>query len=105
MLEFVFPLLLELLIDFVSHDAIGSDNGVRPREPLWRGVFYAILLFVVATTRSLLLEQCLQRTFTVGLRVRTALIGAIYKKTLCLSNTARKESTVGEIVNLMAVGK
>lgn len=38
-----------------------------------------------------------------GLRIRTAIIGAIYKKALTLSNLARKESTVGEIINLMAV--
>lgn len=31
------------------------------------------------------------------------MVGSIYKKALRLSNAARKESTVGEIVNLMAV--
>ena len=41
--------------------------------------------------------------FYVGLRIRTALISAIYRKALVMSNSARKESTVGEIVNLMAV--
>lgn len=39
--------------------------------------------------------------FVVGLRIRTALVGAIYKKALVLSNKAKKDSTVGEIVNLM----
>lgn len=108
LLEFLFPLLLKLLIDFVSAEQTttgDSSNNAHARDPLWRGVFYAISLFVVASMQSLVLEQCLQRTFTVGLRVRTALIGAIYRKTLCLSNAARKESTVGEIVNLMAVGE
>ena len=41
--------------------------------------------------------------FLVGLRIRTALIAAIYRKALRMSNAARKESTVGEIVNLMSV--
>lgn len=41
--------------------------------------------------------------FLVGLRVRTALIAAIYRKALRISNSARKESTIGEIVNLMSV--
>lgn len=41
--------------------------------------------------------------FLVGLRMRTALIAAIYRKALRMSNSARKESTVGEIVNLMSV--
>lgn len=41
--------------------------------------------------------------FMIGMRVRTALISAIYRKALTLSNTARKMTTTGEIVNLMSV--
>jgi len=37
------------------------------------------------------------------LRVRTALISAIYRKSLRLSNTAKKEMTVGETTNLMQI--
>lgn len=70
---------------------------------MWRGIFFAVLLFLVASTQTLFLGQYFQRMFLVGLRVRTAIIGAVYKKALILSNAARKESTVGEIVNLMAV--
>lgn len=41
--------------------------------------------------------------FLVGYRIRTALISAIYRKALTISNAAKKNTTVGEIVNLMAV--
>lgn len=113
-LTFVSPQLLRLIINFVD-DSVTSYSGnstdledMQPvqlidRDPLWRGILYAALLFLVASTQTLFLAQYFQRMFLVGLRVRTALIGAIYKKALCLSNAARKESTVGEIVNLMAV--
>lgn len=37
------------------------------------------------------------------MRIRSALISLIYKKSLVISNNARKESTVGEIVNLMSI--
>lgn len=37
------------------------------------------------------------------MRIRTVLTSAIYRKALRMSNSARKESTVGEIVNLMSV--
>ncbi|CAG7828676.1 unnamed protein product [Allacma fusca] len=37
------------------------------------------------------------------MRLRCALLEAIYRKSLLVSSTARKESTVGEIVNLMSV--
>ncbi|KAL5019771.1 hypothetical protein ScPMuIL_002663 [Solemya velum] len=37
------------------------------------------------------------------MRIRSALISAVYKKALTMSSEARKEKTVGEIVNLMSV--
>ncbi|MEQ2213426.1 Multidrug resistance-associated protein 1 [Xenoophorus captivus] len=37
------------------------------------------------------------------MNVRTALIGAIYRKALVITNAAKRSSTVGEIVNLMSV--
>lgn len=39
----------------------------------------------------------------MGMRIRSVLISVIYKKALTISNKARRERTVGEIVNLMAV--
>nr|XP_027217424.1 multidrug resistance-associated protein 1-like [Penaeus vannamei] len=41
--------------------------------------------------------------FLAGLRIRTGVISAVYRKALRISSSARKESTVGEIVNLMSV--
>ncbi|XP_052866595.1 multidrug resistance-associated protein 1 isoform X2 [Anopheles cruzii] len=92
LLTFASPQILKLLINFV-----GSD------DPMWKGLLYAIAMFVVAGTQTLLLGQYFNRMFFVGLRIRTALISAIYRKALIISNSARKTSTVGEIVNLMAV--
>ena len=37
------------------------------------------------------------------MRIRTCLISAVYRKSLVLSSCAKKDSTAGEIVNLMAV--
>ncbi|CAI8018867.1 Multidrug resistance-associated protein 1, partial [Geodia barretti] len=37
------------------------------------------------------------------MRMRSAIVAAIYKKALCLNNKSRREKTVGEIVNLMSV--
>uniref|UniRef100_A0A182WGR0 ABC-type glutathione-S-conjugate transporter n=1 Tax=Anopheles minimus TaxID=112268 RepID=A0A182WGR0_9DIPT len=92
LLTFASPQILKLIINFVSGD-----------DPMWKGLMYAITLFVVAGTQTLLLGQYFNRMFFVGLRIRTALISAIYRKALIISNSARKGSTVGEIVNLMAV--
>lgn len=76
---------------------------VEQSESQWKGYFYAALLFITATIQTVILSQYFNRMFIVGMRIRTALVSAIYRKALCMSNAARKESTVGEIVNLMAV--
>jgi len=41
--------------------------------------------------------------FIVGARVRTAIMNVVYKKSLTLSTAARKQATVGEMTNLVAV--
>lgn len=99
-MTFISPQILRLIIQFVNSS--NPDDG-SIAEPRWKGFLYAALLFIVASVQTLVLAQYFQRMFIVGLRIRTALISAIYRKALIMSNSARKESTVGEIVNLMAV--
>ncbi|XP_076297622.1 multidrug-Resistance like Protein 1 isoform X1 [Lasioglossum baleicum] len=91
-MTFVSPQVLKLLIHFIEE-----------RESMWKGYLLAVLLLVTATFQTLILSQYFHRMFLVGLRVRTALIAAIYRKALRMSSSARKESTLGEIVNLMSV--
>ncbi|KAJ6634924.1 Multidrug resistance-associated protein 1, partial [Pseudolycoriella hygida] len=123
-LMFAPPQILRLLIQFVDSSAVQTQSPTNEtqistnetqiddlddtpfesqREPLWRGIFYAILLFVVAIIKTILTGQFNQRLSVVALRIRTAIIGVIYRKALVLSNTAKKETATGEIVNLMAV--
>ncbi|XP_048480556.1 multidrug resistance-associated protein 1 isoform X3 [Plutella xylostella] len=91
-LLFLSPQLLNLLIGFV-----------KTKQPIWKGYFYAVLLLGCATVQTMLLAHYFTRMYLVGMRIRTALTSAIYRKSLRMSNSARKESTVGEIVNLMSV--
>nr|QCO93576.1 ATP-binding cassette subfamily C member 5 [Chilo suppressalis] len=91
-LMFLSPQLLKLLINFV-----------QSKEPLWKGHLYAVALLACATVQTMLLAHYFTRMYLVGMRIRTALTSAIYRKSLRMSNAARKESTVGEIVNLMSV--
>nr|XP_025966921.1 canalicular multispecific organic anion transporter 1 [Dromaius novaehollandiae] len=91
-LVFVSPQLLKLLISFVSDaDAFA-----------WQGYLYAILLFLAALVQSICLQQHFHLCFQLGVSVRASLTAAIYKKALTISSTTRKESTVGETVNLMS---
>ena len=50
------------------------------QQPQWKGYFYAVMLLVVAVVQSLCLHQYFQSCITVGMRIRTTLIGAVYRK-------------------------
>uniref|UniRef100_A0A663MBB2 ATP binding cassette subfamily C member 2 n=1 Tax=Athene cunicularia TaxID=194338 RepID=A0A663MBB2_ATHCN len=91
-LVFVSPQLLKLLIAFVSDEESFA----------WQGYLYTILLFLTALIQSLCLQQYFSLCFQLGIKVRASLIAAIYKKALTMSSATRKESTVGETVNLMS---
>ncbi|CAL9703661.1 unnamed protein product [Knipowitschia caucasica] len=92
-LMFVGPEILRLLISFINNS----------NSPFWHGFFYTALLFVCNCVQSLILQQYFHVCFVSGMRVRTTIIGAVYRKALVISNAARRSSTVGEIVNLMSV--
>uniref|UniRef100_A0A8B9G8H3 Canalicular multispecific organic anion transporter 1 n=1 Tax=Amazona collaria TaxID=241587 RepID=A0A8B9G8H3_9PSIT len=92
LIVFVSPQLLKLLIAFVSDEESFA----------WQGYVYAILLFLSAMIQSLCLQQYFTLCFKLGTQVRASLIAAIYKKSLTMSSATRKESTVGETVNLMS---
>lgn len=47
---------------------------------MWEGYLYAVLLFVVALLQSIFLQQYFQRCFVLGMKVRTAIMAAVYKK-------------------------
>uniref|UniRef100_A0A4W4G3P7 ATP-binding cassette, sub-family C (CFTR/MRP), member 2 n=1 Tax=Electrophorus electricus TaxID=8005 RepID=A0A4W4G3P7_ELEEL len=92
LLSFVNPQLLKVMISFTQDKSIYD----------WQGYLYAVLLLVVAVLQSLFLQQYFQRCFVLGMKVRTGIMAAVYKKALVVSNDARKESTVGETVNLIS---
>ncbi|XP_041363039.1 multidrug resistance-associated protein 1-like isoform X2 [Gigantopelta aegis] len=92
-LLFAAPALLRLLIQFVKNK----------EEYVWHGYLYASALLVCAVVQSLILHQYFHSCLVLGMRLRTVIIAAVYRKTLKLSSSARKKSTMGEIVNLMSV--
>ena len=72
-----------------------SENNVFPQsdDPDWKGYFYTVLIVCVTFVCTLLNSQAFYREYLVGLRIRTALISSIYRKSLRLSNTSRKLMT------------
>uniref|UniRef100_A0A8B9FKZ9 Canalicular multispecific organic anion transporter 2 n=1 Tax=Amazona collaria TaxID=241587 RepID=A0A8B9FKZ9_9PSIT len=93
LLSFVNPQLLSALIGFIKNkDA-----------PAWWGYVIAALMFICAVLQTLILHQHFQYCFVTGMRLRTGITGVIYRKSLVITNSAKRSSTVGEIVNLMSV--
>lgn len=63
-------LLPRLLINFVNDKS----------APIWQGLLYTALLFVAACLQTLVLHQYFHICFVTGMRLKTAIIGAIYRK-------------------------
>ncbi|XP_012991312.3 multidrug resistance-associated protein 1 isoform X2 [Esox lucius] len=89
---FSVPQVLSLLLGFM-HD---EDS------PLWKGYMFAFLMFLLSSLQSLFNHQYMYSCFTVGMRVKTAVMGLVYRKSLLISGAARRSCTVGEIVNLVS---
>eukprot|EP01116_Phalansterium_solitarium_P010898 TRINITY_DN263_c0_g2_i2.p1 TRINITY_DN263_c0_g2~~TRINITY_DN263_c0_g2_i2.p1 ORF type:complete len:1470 (+),score=645.31 TRINITY_DN263_c0_g2_i2:96-4505(+) len=91
-LMFVQPVLLRAIISFVR-----EPSGINV------GLSYALGMFLASLLQSICLNQYFFFTYNVGMQMRTAIITAVYAKAFKLSNKARSERTVGEIVNLQAI--
>ncbi|KAE9546166.1 hypothetical protein FO519_010622, partial [Halicephalobus sp. NKZ332] len=85
--------MLNLLLDYVS------DTNA----PLWQGVAYALLMFGASEMRSFLTNYYFHIMSRIGVKLQSAMTAAVYRKALKLSNMAKKEKTIGEIINIMAI--
>ncbi|XP_015783925.1 multidrug resistance-associated protein 1 [Tetranychus urticae] len=92
LLVFASPQLMDALLTFIVSD-----------EPAWKGYTIAIGMFTAALFQSILDSQYEFWTQTTSMRMRSALLATIYRKSLRLSSLGRRDFTTGEIVNLMAV--
>ncbi|NXI95905.1 MRP6 protein, partial [Psophia crepitans] len=90
---FSIPKLLSLFLEFIED-----------REaPSWHGYFYAFTMFLLACLQTLFEQRYMYMCLVLGLRLKTAVTGLVYRKILVMSNASRKSATVGEIVNLVSV--
>uniref|UniRef100_A0AAG5CWJ4 ABC-type glutathione-S-conjugate transporter n=2 Tax=Anopheles atroparvus TaxID=41427 RepID=A0AAG5CWJ4_ANOAO len=91
-LQFASPYLMQEMMAVIALDG-----------PVWKGMLLTFALFAGSLLMALLNGQYYLNTFLCGFRIRTGLVSAIYRKALRISSAAKKDTTVGEIVNLMAV--
>ncbi|XP_062453690.1 multidrug resistance-associated protein 1-like isoform X2 [Rhea pennata] len=91
-LAFMGPQIMKALI-MLSENHPGS-----PRS----GYIYAIALFLVVLSQTLVHQLYQRNNMLTAVKIKTAVVGLIYKKALTLANSSRQNYTTGEIVNLMS---
>lgn len=92
-LQFVGPMVIKWIIAYLSD----------PTASLQEGLFYAAIIFVAGVVQSFALRQYFFYCFETGMRLRSAIVTAVYQKSLVLSAAARQKKTTGEITNLMSI--
>uniref|UniRef100_A0A7M4EQ78 ABC-type glutathione-S-conjugate transporter n=1 Tax=Crocodylus porosus TaxID=8502 RepID=A0A7M4EQ78_CROPO len=90
---FSVPKVFSLFLEFMKDQ----------ESPNWKGYFYAGLMFFLACLQTLFEQWYMYTCLVIGVRLKTAVTGLVYRKILVMSNAARKATTVGEIVNLVSV--
>ncbi|KAJ1552244.1 Multidrug resistance-associated protein 1, partial [Cladochytrium tenue] len=99
-LAFLQPNLMKRIMEFTLS---WSPENKGYEQPIARGAAIACLMLLAALFQTVFLHQYFHISISTGMKVRAAIMAAVYQKALVLSNTARQGSTLGEVVNLMAV--
>ncbi|KAG8293325.1 Canalicular multispecific organic anion transporter 1 [Homalodisca vitripennis] len=106
-ITFVFGALLKVLADSFAllnpHILNLLIKFVESKDYKWKGVLYAISMFLAAQLQTFCLHHYVDTMYGLGVNCRTAVMSVIYKKALRISSSARKTRSFGEIVNVMAV--
>ncbi|GAB9470861.1 Atp-binding protein [Globisporangium polare] len=92
-LQFVGPIIIKDIIAYLSD----------PEAPLSEGLSYAAVIFVSGVVQSFSLRQYFFYCFETGMQLRSAIVTAVFDKSLVLSASARQQKTTGEITNLMSI--
>ena len=94
-LVFTGPYFLNKIVDFLEHEDTTST-------PVWLAYAYAVGIFVGPCVKGIADGQNYFMGRRIGMHIRSALVGAVYRKSLRFKATVNSAS-VGEITNLMAV--
>ncbi|KAI0071668.1 multidrug resistance-associated ABC transporter [Panus rudis PR-1116 ss-1] len=94
--------LTDSYIYYRASDAERAAVGISKPQGIGYGIGVAFALFAMQEVASLMTNHYTQVTMTNGLAVRTAVIGAIFRKSLRLSGKARLDHSVGQITTMIS---
>ena len=93
--------ILLYMTPLVFRKIIRSIESEDERE--WKGYMWVVLLLVTACIQVTVSNHYFRQTYVAAFQMRTAVICAVYRKTLTIANQARQKFTSGEITNLMSI--
>lgn len=94
LLQFAQPFIIGALIDGLTSSS---------KIDLGQGLALACGLGVISFSSSCCISAAMFNSRQLGLQVRTAMMMAVFEKSLRLTNAARAQSSVGNVTNLMAI--
>ncbi|CAL1261487.1 unnamed protein product [Larinioides sclopetarius] len=89
---FVPPLILDRIIDFVHHD-----------HYTWRGHLFALIIFITIFIGKIMQNSSIFLLIISGGQMKSALMGAVYRKNLLISESIRKMYSSGTLMSLVSV--
>ncbi|KAJ3308437.1 hypothetical protein HDU76_003963 [Blyttiomyces sp. JEL0837] len=96
-LDLIQPSLIDGILAYIG------DTSVPHKYPASYGWTLVALMTVVAISSPPVKEQYFHRMLVTGAKIRTGLVGAIYRKSLRLSSAARQRYSQGQIQTLQSV--
>ncbi|OQV18389.1 Multidrug resistance-associated protein 1 [Hypsibius exemplaris] len=90
---FLIPEILRLLINFAK------DRSAE----LWKGYMFAALLLIASIMQSIFVGHCVHQCNRLGLKLRTALMSAVYRKVIRVAQFADGTSSIGQPTNLITI--
>ncbi|KAI9217375.1 hypothetical protein BC828DRAFT_391293, partial [Blastocladiella britannica] len=104
---FVTPICLNGLITYVTLYSRASQleaAGIKViLPPVSDGIYYAIGMFLATNIQAVASGYGAQLMMELQMKLKTMLTTAIYRKSLVMSLSERKDSSIGEVVNRMNV--
>lgn len=102
-LQFSFPLLLNLILAYFQDVQSGVITKDDPPSVYYKGYWLSALLMGFVGCKALTESAYFHRMNRCSWRMKTAISSSVYRKSLRLASSAQQQTTLGEIVNLMQV--